>query len=96
MRLATGRPAVSIVVPVYDEEGNVGPLHEELTEVAIRVGLPYEIVFVNDGSRDGTLERLKDIVTGDPHVRVVDLDGNFGEAAALSAGFGRASCRERV
>jgi glycosyltransferase involved in cell wall biosynthesis len=87
MRLATGRPAVSIVVPVYDEEGNVGPLHEELAEVAIRVGLPYEIVFVNDGSRDGTLERLKDIVTRDPHVRVVDLDGNFGEAAALSAGF---------
>jgi glycosyltransferase involved in cell wall biosynthesis len=87
MRLAGRRPALSIVVPVYDEEGNVGPLHEELTQVATRVGRPYEIVFVNDGSRDGTLERLEDIVTRDPHVRVVDLDGNFGEAAALSAGF---------
>jgi glycosyltransferase involved in cell wall biosynthesis len=87
MRLAAPRPALSIVVPVYDEEGNVGPLHEELTQVAMAVGRPYELVFVNDGSRDRTLERLGDILARDPHVRVVDLDGNFGEAAALSAGF---------
>jgi glycosyltransferase involved in cell wall biosynthesis len=87
MRLAAPRPALSIVVPVYDEEGNVGPLHQELTEVAAHVGRPYELVFVNDGSRDRTLERLEDIAARDPQVRVVDLDGNFGEAAALSAGF---------
>jgi glycosyltransferase involved in cell wall biosynthesis len=87
MRLAAPRPALSIVVPVYDEEGNVGPLHEELTQVALSLARPYEIVFVNDGSRDRTLECLEDIVARDPQVRVVDLDGNFGEAAALSAGF---------
>ena len=87
MRLAAPRPVLSIVVPVYDEEGNVGPLHEELTQVALSLARPYELVFVNDGSRDRTLERLEDIVAQDPQVRVVDLDGNFGEAAALCAGF---------
>jgi glycosyltransferase involved in cell wall biosynthesis len=87
MQLAARRPALSIVVPVYDEEGNVGPLHEELAEVAARIGRSYELLFVNDGSRDRTLERLEVIAANDPNVRVVDLDGNFGEAAALSAGF---------
>ena len=90
MRLAARRPALSIVVPVYDEEGNVGPLHEELTQVAARIGRSYELLFVNDGSRDRTLERLEAIAAADPNVRVVDLDGNFGEAAALSAGFNTA------
>jgi hypothetical protein len=86
MRVVAGTsPALSIVVPVFDEEDNVGPLHAELSEVAARLGRPYEIVFVNDGSRDATLARLCAIP--DPHLRVVDLDGNFGEAAALSAGF---------
>ena len=81
-------PALSIVVPVYNEEGNVGPLHAELAVVAKQIGRPYEIVFVNDGSRDETLDRLAAI--DDPALRVVDLDGNFGEAAAISAGFNAA------
>jgi glycosyltransferase involved in cell wall biosynthesis len=80
------RPALSFVVPVYNEEGNVGPLIAELTAVARGVGRTYELVFVNDGSRDGTLDRLLAIAAEDPHLRVVELDGNFGEAAALSAG----------
>ena len=79
-------PALSFVVPVYNEEGNVGPLHAELTEVARATGRTYELVFVNDGSRDRTLERLIEIAENDPHLRVVELDGNFGEASALSAG----------
>ena len=87
---ASAAPALSIVVPVYDEEGNVGPLHAELTQVARGLGLPYEILFVNDGSRDGTLARLEEIRRGDANFRIVDLDGNFGEAAALSAGFAHA------
>ncbi len=80
-------PALSFVVPVYNEEGNVGPLVAELTTVARGLGRRYELVLVNDGSRDGTLERLLAIAAVDPHLRVVELDGNFGEAAALSAGF---------
>jgi hypothetical protein len=87
MSAAARPPALSIVVPVYDEEGNVGPLHAELTRVAERLGQPYELVFVNDGSRDLTLEHLEQLAAHDAHVVVVDLDGNFGEAAALSAGF---------
>lgn len=84
---AEPRPALSFVVPVYNEEGNVGPLHAELTAVARATGRSYELVFVNDGSRDQTLERLIAIAKTDPHLRVVELDGNFGEAGAISAGF---------
>src|SRR2546428_11662917 len=79
-------PALSLVVPVYDEEGNVGALHAELGRIAGELRRPYEIVFINDGSRDGTLGRLEALAAADPHLRIVDLDGNFGEAAALSAG----------
>ncbi len=82
--------ALSIVVPVYNEEGNVAPLHGELTRVAHQLGRPYELVFVNDGSRDGTLARLTALRARDENLRIVDLDGNFGEAAALSAGFAHA------
>jgi glycosyltransferase involved in cell wall biosynthesis len=84
---------LSLVVPVYDEEGNVAPLHAELTSVARQLDVPYEILFVNDGSRDGTLARLEAIRASDTHARIVDLDGNFGEAAALSAGFAEARGR---
>jgi glycosyltransferase involved in cell wall biosynthesis len=87
MSAAEDHPALSFVVPVYNEEGNVGPLVAELTAVARAVGRTYELVLVNDGSRDGTLERLLAIAAVDPYLRVVELDGNFGEAAALSAGF---------
>lgn len=87
---SASEPALSLVVPVFNEEGNVEPLYVELTEVATRLGQPYEIVFVNDGSRDRTLPRLEALRAGDAHVRIVDLDGNFGEAAALSAGFAHA------
>jgi len=83
-------PALSLVVPVYDEEENVGALHAELGRIAGELARPYEIVFVNDGSRDGTLGRLEALAAADPHLRIVDLDGNFGEAAALSAGFAHA------
>ena len=83
-------PALSFVIPVYDEEGNVAALHAELTRVAADLGEPYEIILVNDGSRDGTLARLEALREADPHLRIVDLDGNFGEAAALSAGFAHA------
>jgi len=84
---AARRPTLSIVVPVYDEEGNVERLHDELSRVAADIGAPYELIFVNDGSTDGTLARLETLLERDPNLHVVDLDGNFGEAAALSAGF---------
>ena len=84
------RPELSIVVPVFDEEGNVEPLYGELKRVADGLARPYEIVFVNDGSGDATLARLAALCARDGNLRIVDLDGNFGEAAALSAGFAHA------
>ncbi len=84
------RPALSVVVPVYNEEGNVDALFAEISRVAAGLGQPYEVVFVNDGSTDATLARLCALAAEDAHLRIVDLDGNFGEAAALSAGFAHA------
>jgi len=81
---------LSFVIPVHDEAGNLGPLHAELRRVADGLGVTYEIIFVNDGSEDDTRSRLEALRPGDPHLRIVDLDGNFGEAAALSAGFAHA------
>ena len=86
MPAAEPHPALSFVVPVYNEEGNVGPLIAELTAVGDLTGRTYELVFVDDGSRDRTLERLLAIAAANPHLRVVELDGNVGEAGALSAG----------
>lgn len=91
MGAAEPRPALSFVVPVYNEEDNVAPLHAELSAVACATGRSYELLFVNDGSRDATLERLLALADDDPRLRVVELDGNFGEAAALSAGFATAA-----
>ncbi len=83
-------PALSVVVPVYNEEKNVAPLFGEIRDVMRAIGQPFEVIFVNDGSSDGTLEQLRRQMVGEPRLRVLDLDGNFGEAAALSAGFGAA------
>jgi glycosyltransferase involved in cell wall biosynthesis len=80
-------PACSVVVPVYNEQGNAAPLCAEIREVMRVIGRPFEMIFVNDGSSDGTLAELRQIAAGEPRLRILDLDGNFGEAAALSAGF---------
>ncbi|GIW46116.1 MAG: hypothetical protein KatS3mg077_3398 [Candidatus Binatia bacterium] len=80
-------PEISVVVPVYNEQGNAGPLAREIDAVLRAMGKEYEIIFVNDGSTDGTLEELQQALTDVPRLRILDLDGNFGEAAALTAGF---------
>jgi glycosyltransferase involved in cell wall biosynthesis len=77
---------LSVLVPVYNEVENVGPLHEELDAVLRPSGLRYELIFVDDGSTDGTRERLGTIQGRDPeHVRVAFLRRNCGQTAALSA-----------
>lgn len=81
------KPEISVAIPLHNEEGNLLSLYRELKEVLDGLGRPYEIVFVNDGSTDGTGEILREIQKEDPRVVVVELDGNFGEAAALSAGY---------
>lgn len=84
---------LSIVVPVYNEVENVLPLREEIRGVAESLGLEHEVIFVNDGSTDGTGEILKRIAASDPAVRVVRLRENSGQTAALLAGFRRARGR---
>jgi glycosyltransferase involved in cell wall biosynthesis len=83
----TSVPALSVVVPVYNEQGNVAPLCAEIREVITMLGRPFEMIFVNDGSTDATLDQLRQFGATEPRLRILDLDGNFGEAAALSAGF---------
>jgi glycosyltransferase involved in cell wall biosynthesis len=80
-------PAVSVVVPLFNEEGNVVPLCGEVIDVLQELGTDFEIICVNDGSRDGTLAKLRMLCEQEPRLRILDLDGNFGEAAALCAGF---------
>jgi glycosyltransferase involved in cell wall biosynthesis len=83
-------PRVSVVIPVYNEAENLADLHRELTASLQSFGQPYEILIVDDGSRDGTLERLLAIEAADPRVRVLRLRRNFGQTAAFSAGFDHA------
>jgi glycosyltransferase involved in cell wall biosynthesis len=88
--MSSARPALSVVVPVYNEAGNAAPLCAEIRAVVGGLTDDYEIIFVNDGSRDGTLTELRAQCADEPRLLILDLDGNFGEAAALSAGFNAA------
>jgi glycosyltransferase involved in cell wall biosynthesis len=82
---------LSAVVPVYNEVDNLGPLHAELTEALSAFGRPYEIVYVDDGSTDGSFPILRTLQEQDTHVVVVRFARNFGQTAALAAGFDHAS-----
>ena len=83
--------SVSVVVPLYNEVACVDELHRRISDTLKQVGRVYEIVFVNDGSTDGTLERLHAIQSDDGCVKVVDLRGNGGQTVALAAGFDHAN-----
>ena len=78
---------VSVILPVLDEVDSLGVLHRELTEALERLGRSYEIIFVDDGSRDGSFQRIEKLRLEDPRVRGLQLRRNFGKAAALAAGF---------
>jgi glycosyltransferase involved in cell wall biosynthesis len=86
---------ISVVIPVYNERESLAPLHSELAEVARRAGLDLEIIFVDDGSRDGSWKLIADLAEQDPRVEGIRFRRNFGKAAALSAGF-RAARGDRV
>lgn len=81
-----GVPMLSVVVPIYNEEENIPAFYAAVATVLDGIGEHYEIVFVNDGSRDSSLERLLEIQGRDPRVTVVELSRNFGHQAALTAG----------
>lgn len=78
---------VSVVVPLYNEEENVEMLDERLSETLKNIGSDYEVVYVDDGSSDKTLQLLEEIQKKDDHVVVLSLRRNFGQTAAFAAGF---------
>jgi glycosyltransferase involved in cell wall biosynthesis len=85
---------VSIVIPVFNEAENVGPLYDEIASAVKDRAEEYEIIFVDDGSSDGSLSELKKIHAADPRVKIIQFRKNFGQSAAISAGF--ENCRGEV
>ena len=83
-------PLLSLVVPVYDEDESIDLFIDTVVPILEQDRLRFEVVFVNDGSRDDTLARLLDRSTGDRRIRVVNLSRNFGKEAALTAGIDHA------
>lgn len=85
------RPEVSVFLPVYNEEPNLRPLHAKLDQALSVLGRTAEVIYVDDGSSDGSLNVLREIAHGDDRVRVVALRRNYGQTAAMSAGIDAAS-----
>ena len=83
----SGSVDLSIVVPVYNEEGNLPLLWPEIREVLDPTGLQYEVIFVDDGSQDRSAELVREFQEQDPRVRLLRLKANAGETAATDAGF---------
>ena len=79
-------PDLSIVVPLLNEQDNIGPLYEQITQT-LKDKYPYEIIFVDDGSSDRSFDILADLQKADNRMRVISFRKNFGQTAALSAGF---------
>ena len=84
------RPALSIVIPIFNEEDNVAILAAEIRQALDPHGISYEVIAVDDGSTDASWSRLESVRTADPRWILVALRRNFGQTAALSAGFDHA------
>lgn len=81
---------LSLVVPVYNEEDNIIPLYERVVEALEPLGLSFELILVDDGSSDRSLDRLRELVDRDARVLVLELRRNFGQTAAMAAGIDEA------
>ncbi len=84
-------PHISVVITLLDEVESLRELHRQLTESLGALGKSYELLFIDDGSRDGSLELLKDLAGGDTHIRIISLRRNHGKSAALAVGFQEAA-----
>ncbi len=83
---SAAKPDVSVVLPVCNEQENLIPLYRRLTAVLTAEDIPYELIFVDDGSTDGSTPLLHRLAVDDPCVRVVELARNFGHQVAITAG----------
>src|SRR6201989_1323166 len=79
-------PEISLFLPVLNEEPNLRPLHVKIDEALAHLGRTAEIIYVDDGSTDGSLEVRRELSRRDPRVRVVALRRNYGQTAAMAAG----------
>jgi len=77
---------LSIIIPVYNEKENIQLLHEQINLVMREQEFSYEVIYVDDGSSDETYSQLQQLLTHDSHVKVIRLQRNFGQTAAISAG----------
>ena len=91
-----GEPVLSIVAPVHNEQGNLQELHRRLRAVLDPMALEYEILFVDDGSQDGSVEVIESLVSTDAAVRLIELSRNFGKEMAMLAGYDHARGRAVV
>jgi len=82
---------ISVIVPFNNEERNIELLYSRLKRVLLSININYELIFIDDGSRDGTFNKLCGIFNGDETVNIIKLNKNFGQATALLAGFKFAS-----
>ena len=89
-------PGISVVVPIYNERDNVEPLHRALSFALAAVGRGYEILFVDDGSTDGTRDVMRRLAATDPHLRLLFFRRNYGQTPAMAAGFRAARGRTIV
>jgi dolichol-phosphate mannosyltransferase len=80
------KPVYSIVAPIYNESGNIPELYKQISTVMDSTGEPWELITVNDGSRDNSLQLLREIGASNPHVKVIDFARNFGHQIAVTAG----------
>ncbi len=78
---------LSVVIPLYNEEENIEELHKKLTQTLSKLPISYEIIYVDDGSTDNTLDKIEKIQKTDPHVVILAFRRNFGQTAAFAAGF---------
>jgi glycosyltransferase involved in cell wall biosynthesis len=86
----TMTPEISLVIPVYNEEDNLIPLYEKIIESLDPNGIEFEVILVDDGSKDGSLQRLRELVDRDSRIVAVQLRRNFGQTAAMAAGIDQA------
>ncbi len=77
---------VQVLLPAHNESGNIGPIHQEICTSLEDTGYEFSILFVDDGSTDDTLERIKDLASMDSRVRFIELSRNFGHQNAIKAG----------
>jgi len=80
------KETLSILIPIFNEEENISSLYDRLLAALKKIGRPYEVIFIDDGSSDGSLEILLDISKKNSNVKIISFSRNFGQTAALSAG----------